>query len=328
MIREALGVNIHADMAKVTLRGDEAAVNKAKAVLEQLSNAARKKRNLGREEVLDAIINAPDAPRHDDTLEISAVPAWDGDLRVFASGRPVRPKTENQARYLDAIRTHDLVFAIGPAGSGKTYLAVASAVHMLRAGRVKRLVLARPAVEAGERLGFLPGDMQQKVNPYLRPLFDALRDMVDFATLQRFMANDVIEVIPLAFMRGRTLNDAVIILDEAQNSTSGQMMMCLTRMGRRSKCIVTGDISQIDLEDARDSGLVDASRRLNRVKGVAFAPLDRSDIVRHSLVQRIVDAYGNRHGNRQPEGRHRVDDTKDVSSESAGGPPVDPTERG
>jgi phosphate starvation-inducible PhoH-like protein len=169
---------------------------------------------------------------------------------------------------------------------------VAAAVHLLRTDRVRRLVLVRPAVEAGEKLGFLPGDIQQKVNPYLRPLFDALNDMMDFATVRRFMESDVVEIAPLAYMRGRTLNSAVVILDEAQNTTRGQMQMFLTRMGQDSKMIVTGDTTQIDLPDPTDSGMLDAARRLGRVPGIAFVTLDRSDVVRHELVQRIVDAYG------------------------------------
>lgn len=292
MLRETLGVKVWASNGEISLRGDEAAVNKAAAVVEMLARAAQGGKVLSRERVLEAIVASPDTPDHDDTLEPSHVPAWEGALKVFASGRPIRAKSPNQQAYLDAIRTHDLVFGIGPAGTGKTYLAVAAAVHMLRTGRVKRLVLARPAVEAGERLGFLPGDLQQKVNPYLRPLFDALEDMLDYSTLQRFMGTDVVEVIPLAFMRGRTLNDSVIILDEAQNTTVGQMLMFLTRMGRRSKCIVTGDISQIDLEEPAESGLIDAMRRLRRIPGISLVTLDQADIVRHMLVQGIVEAYG------------------------------------
>ena len=213
-------------------------------------------------------------------------------MDVFVRGRRVRPKTPNQERYVEAIRQNDLVFAIGPAGTGKTYLAVAAAVHLLKTDRAARVILARPAVEAGEKLGFLPGDLQAKVNPYLRPLLDALQDMLDYSTLRRFMDSDVVEVVPLAFMRGRTLNNAVIILDEAQNTTRGQMKMFLTRMGHGSKMIVTGDVTQIDLPDPRESGLIDAARRLLRSPGVGFATLDRADVVRHPLVQRIIDAYG------------------------------------
>ena len=190
------------------------------------------------------------------------------------------------------MKVHDVVFAIGPAGTGKTYLAVGMAVNMLRQGAVRRIVLVRPAVEAGERLGFLPGDLQAKVNPYLRPLFDALHDMMDFEQVKRFMVNDVIEVIPLAFMRGRTLNESVVILDEAQNTTSAQMLMFLTRLGNDSKMIITGDTSQVDLPRDVPSGLVDAMKRLSGIKGIAMVELERSDIVRHRLVQNIVNAYG------------------------------------
>jgi phosphate starvation-inducible PhoH-like protein len=213
-------------------------------------------------------------------------------LFVRAGARPVVAKSANQQDYLDSMFANDLVFGIGPAGTGKTFLAVAAAVHQLKSGRVRRAVLARPAVEAGEKLGYLPGDILEKVNPYLRPLLDALGDMLDYETIKRFMASDVIEVVPLAFMRGRTLNDAVIILDEAQNTTRSQMQMFLTRMGQRSTMIVTGDVTQIDLEDPRESGLIDAARRLRRVAGVGISVLGGGDIVRHDLVQRIIEAYG------------------------------------
>lgn len=218
--------------------------------------------------------------------------AWEGPLVVYAQGRQIRARTPGQANYLEAIRRHELVFGMGPAGTGKTYLAVAAAVHLLRTNRVRKLVLVRPAVEAGERLGFLPGDMQAKVHPYLRPLLDALYDMMDVGTMERFLESQVVEIAPLAFMRGRTLNQAAILLDEAQNSTVGQMQMFLTRMGEGSRMIVTGDPTQIDLPDPAQSGLIDAARRLRRIKGVAFASLTRADVVRHPLVQRIIEAYG------------------------------------
>ena len=214
------------------------------------------------------------------------------DMEVYLRGKRIRALTQAQQRYVDAIRSHDLTLCVGPAGTGKTYLAVAAAVDMLRRGAVRKLALVRPAVEAGEKLGFLPGSMQEKVNPYLRPLLDALHDMMDFEQIQRFMVCDVIEIVPLAFMRGRTLNDALIILDEAQNTTRSQMLMFLTRLGRGSKMIVTGDTSQIDLADPTESGLVDAARRLRRVAGVGMVALNESDIARHNLVQRIVEVYG------------------------------------
>jgi len=203
------------------------------------------------------------------------------------------------------MRKRDLVFCTGPAGTGKTYLAVAFAVHMLKHHQAKRLILVRPAVEAGEKLGFLPGDMQAKVNPYLRPLFDALHDMMEYDQIRRFMVNDLIEVIPLAFMRGRTLNDSVIILDEAQNTTASQMLMFLTRMGHGAKMIVTGDDSQIDLPEDVPSGLLDAEKRLRGIKGLSVVRLDRQDIVRHRLVQNIVEAYARKKGKRSTRGDDR-----------------------
>lgn len=233
----------------------------------------------------------PIRPVDDEATIESIDPSWSGSLDVYAGGRPIVPRSPNQQYYLDAIRRNDLVFGMGPAGTGKTYLAVAAAVHLLRIGRVRRAILARPAVEAGEKLGFLPGDQYAKLNPYLRPLFDALQDMMDYATINKFMANDIVEIVPLAYMRGRTLNDAIIILDEAQNTTRGQMQMFLTRMGQRSKVIVTGDVTQIDLPDPTESGLIDAARRLRRTPGVAFVQLERADVVRHPLVQRVIDAY-------------------------------------
>lgn len=313
MIREALGVNVASRDDEVRLSGEPLAVAAARLALERIGDRSRDRaepegqRMLSRREVLGIIADAASDTgervgeggdfESAHAVEYHLAPqngsrAWDGPLDVYAAGRRVVGKSDNQNAYLDAIRAHDMVFCIGPAGTGKTYLAVAAAVHALKSGRVKKLVLVRPAVEAGEKLGFLPGDLQAKVNPYLRPLFDALHDMMDFPTIKRFMLNDVIEVVPLAYMRGRTLNDACIILDEAQNTTVSQMKMFLTRMGQRSKMIVTGDTTQIDLEDPTQSGLIDAARRLRRVNGIAFVTLDRADIVRHSLVQKIVEAYG------------------------------------
>src|SRR5216110_1001551 len=205
--------------------------------------------------------------------------------------RTVQPKSLNQRRYLDAIETHDMVFGIGPAGTGKTYLAVAMAISALLSKRVNRIILARPAVEAGERLGFLPGTLQEKIDPYLRPLYDALYDMLDTEKVDRYLEKNVIEIAPIAFMRGRTLNDSFVILDEAQNTTSEQMKMFVTRLGFNSKAVITGDITQIDLPNARRSGLLEAADVLKHVEGLTFVYFDEGDVVRHHLVQRIIRAY-------------------------------------
>ena len=299
MIREALGVNITARDELVQLRGERDAVVIARNVLERLTRSTN---DSNRQGVLALI--ADEAERYREGGAVRAglregsrggprgAVGWEGRLDVFAGGRRIEARTENQRHYVEAMRTNDLVFGIGPAGTGKTYLAVAAAVHLLRTERVNRLVLVRPAVEAGEKLGYLPGDLQAKVDPYLRPLLDALHDMVEYPVLRRFMESDVVEVAPLAFMRGRTLNNAVVILDEAQNTTAAQMKMFLTRMGHGTKMIVTGDTTQIDLEEGRQSGLIDAARRLRRVPGSAFCVLERVDVVRHPLVQRVLEAYG------------------------------------
>jgi phosphate starvation-inducible PhoH-like protein len=214
----------------------------------------------------------------------------DGQLRT-AGKRRIAAKSANQRRYLDAIEQYDIVFGIGPAGTGKTYLAMAQAVSFLLAKKVSRIVLVRPAVEAGEKLGFLPGDLQEKVNPYLRPLYDALYDMLDIEKAEKYLERGAIEVAPLAFMRGRTLNDAFVILDEAQNTTTEQMKMFLTRLGFGSKAVVTGDVTQIDLPIGRTSGLVQAMEVVGKIEGISFIYFDERDVVRHKLVQAIVKAY-------------------------------------
>ena len=221
-----------------------------------------------------------------------------GKQRSFGK-RQVQPKSINQRRYLDAIEKHDMVFGIGPAGTGKTYLAVAMAVSALNNKQVNRIILARPAVEAGERLGFLPGTLQEKVDPYLRPLYDALYDLMDGERVDRYLEKNVIEIAPIAFMRGRTLNDSFIILDEAQNTTSEQMKMFVTRMGFNSKTVITGDITQIDLPDTRRSGLLEAMDILRNVEGLSFNFFGEEDVVRHHLVQRIVRAYDERSRSQQ-----------------------------
>lgn len=281
MIRDAFGVKLVARDEELRLSGTQEQVEKASGVIEQMQKRLRRQDWLTVEDVATAVAHARDA---DQT-------AREGSIAVYVRGKAVAPKTAGQKAYLDSILKHDLTFCVGPAGTGKTYMAVAAAAGMLKTGQIKRIVLVRPAVEAGERLGFLPGDLQAKVNPYLRPLFDALHDMMDFEQVKRFMVNDVIEVIPLAFMRGRTLNESAIILDEAQNTTTAQMLMFLTRLGHDSKMIVTGDASQIDLPQGTASGLVDAMRKLRGIKQIGMVELDKSDIVRHRLVQHIVNAY-------------------------------------
>jgi phosphate starvation-inducible PhoH-like protein len=281
MIRDTLGVQVVSRDDEVRLSGDRDQVSKAAAVLDQMQRKLRRQDWLSTEDVGEALKAAVQVERARTADEID----------VYAKGFSIKPKTEGQKKYVDAILHHDLTMCTGPAGTGKTYLAVAAAASMLKHGTAKRLVLARPAVEAGERLGFLPGDLQAKVNPYLRPLFDSLHDMMDYEQVKRFMVNDVIEVIPLAFMRGRTLNESVIILDEAQNTTPAQMLMFLTRLGHDSKMIITGDTSQVDLPEKQKSGLIDAWEKLRGIKGIAMVELDRADIVRHRLVQNIVNAY-------------------------------------
>ncbi len=220
---------------------------------------------------------------------------------IFRRSFVVTPKTPGQAGYCEAIRGHDIVLGIGPAGTGKTFLAVAQAIEALRSGSVRRIVLVRPAVEAGERLGFLPGDYQAKVNPYLRPLYDALNCFLELGQLRRLIDHEVVEIVPLAYMRGRTLDEAFILLDEAQNTTPEQMKMFLTRMGQGSKIVVTGDVTQVDLGPGRRSGLIEVQGFLRGIPGIAFVNLGREDIVRHPLVQKIVDAYERWENKRGPQ---------------------------
>ena len=215
----------------------------------------------------------------------------EGVIVYSMSGRPIKARTENQQRLIEAYDNHDMIFAVGPAGTGKTYLSIALAVKALKEKTAKKIILSRPAVEAGEKLGFLPGDMKDKIDPYLQPLYDALEDMLPQVKLQDMMEKHVIQIAPLAFMRGRTLSDAVVILDEAQNTTPAQIRMFLTRMGWNTKMIITGDMTQIDLPRSQKSGLIEALHILNNVEGIGIVNLDRGDIVRHKLVTRIVNAY-------------------------------------
>jgi len=223
--------------------------------------------------------------------DATVTPQTSQAITVYSHKKIIEPSTKGQLKYVETMLANDLTFCIGPAGTGKTYLAVAIAVSMLKKKQIRKIILARPAVEAGEKLGFLPGDIQAKVNPYLRPLFDALEDTMDFTQMKKFMELDIIEIIPLAFMRGRTLNEAVVICDEAQNTSPLQMLMVLTRLGHGSKMIITGDITQIDLDTGQKSGMVEAIEILRRIKGIGYVALTQRDIVRHHLVQNIVQAY-------------------------------------
>jgi phosphate starvation-inducible PhoH-like protein len=280
-IRSALGVGVAARDDAIQIEGDEAAVQRAAEVFEGLDQVARRS-GVVTEADVDRLLNA----RTPGGGTAAAEP-----IEVQRPGGHVIPRSTGQAAYVRAIRDHDVVFCEGPAGCGKTFLAVAMAVSALRSEQVTKIVLVRPAVEAGESLGFLPGDLQAKINPYLRPLLDALREMMDFDLLKKLTEQDVIEMIPLAYMRGRTLNNAFIILDEAQNTTAAQMKMFLTRLGVGSKMVISGDTTQIDLPPNRRSGLIDAMHRLEGVTGCRKISLGGADIVRHPLVQRIVEAY-------------------------------------
>jgi phosphate starvation-inducible PhoH-like protein len=296
-IRETLGVSIHAREGRVTVEGESAAVARATELLERLNGQARRNGGLDATDVARALAEIASGDVVSDVRPIEVY-----------NGRTVRPRTAGQGRYLRAIRENSLVFCVGPAGTGKTYLAVAMAAGDLKADRIRKIVLVRPAVEAGESLGFLPGDLQAKINPYLRPLFDALREMMEHDMIRRYMEEDLIEVIPLAYMRGRTLSDAFIILDEAQNTTISQMKMFLTRMGTGSKIVVSGDTTQVDLPKGTQSGLTDALERLRGIDGIAPVNLSRSDIVRHRLVQEIVDAY--EHGGKNRSSSRGADQKK------------------
>lgn len=282
---EKIGAHIHVRGNQLTISGEESAVEVAAKLMAELYEVIRQGYPLHSTDVDFAIRILKD------NSAVNLREVFLDTIPIATRKRVITPKSLNQKRYIDAIRKYDLVIGIGPAGTGKTYLAMAMAVAALLSKEVERIILTRPAVEAGEKLGFLPGDIVEKVNPYLRPLYDALHDMMDFERATRLIQNGVIEVAPLAFMRGRTLNNSFIILDEAQNTTSEQMKMFLTRMGFDSKVVITGDITQIDLPPEKTSGLIEIQQVLRPINGIRFVYFSSIDVVRHPLVQEIIDAY-------------------------------------
>ena len=284
-IEQALGVSIVSRGEELKVTGEDLAVSKTLRIFDDLLVVVRSGAPLRREDVEYALRAISDAG----LVQLRQI--YQERIEVPSRRRFIIPRTPGQKAYVEAMRQHDMVFAIGPAGTGKSYLAVAMAVENLTKGEVSRIILTRPAVEAGERLGFLPGDLYEKINPYLRPLYDALYEMMDSDMIQRYLDRGIIEVAPLAFMRGRTLNDSFIILDEAQNCTSEQMKMFLTRMGFDSKAVITGDVTQVDLPPERPSGLIHAQHILPDVPGLKFVGFSGQDIVRHELVQQIIKAY-------------------------------------
>jgi len=285
IIEEALGIEIATRQGEIKLIGDKIAIDLGEKLIHNLVGIIKRQNKLDKQDL-----------RYSIQLVLSGQEEYVKELLkevvcITASGRSIRPKTIGQKRYLDAIKKHDIVFGIGPAGTGKTFLAMAMAVQALKNKEVNRIILTRPAVEAGESLGFLPGDLQEKVDPYLRPIYDALFDILGAETYGRYMEKGLIEVAPLAYMRGRTLDSSYVILDEAQNTTNEQMKMFLTRLGFGSKAIITGDITQIDLAKGRESGLKIIIKILDKIKGIDFVYFSKEDIVRHPLVQNIIEAY-------------------------------------
>ncbi len=285
LVQDSFDVKVAVRGGEITIVGDDDEATKAEKVLTEMANLVRRGRTVRREDVSYAI-RMVQADHAEELTQFYAT-----GTRLKGLKKPVEPKTVGQKKYVEAMLKHDIVVAIGPAGTGKTYLAVAMAVAALRQKEVERIVLVRPAVEAGESLGYLPGDFQEKIAPYLRPLYDALRDMMDPERVRRLTEIGTIEVIPLAYMRGRTLNDAFVILDEAQNSTMPQMKMFLTRLGFSSRAVVTGDITQIDLTSRKLSGLVRIQEILTDIKGIEFVYLNESDVVRHRLVREVIKAF-------------------------------------
>jgi phosphate starvation-inducible PhoH-like protein len=307
-IREEFGIRVFARDCVVRMHGEPRKVQQAIVAFDDMVKHFRRNQRLLNDDVEKYIRAAHHVPLPEVASQYGGGSGW-----------LVSPKTEGQESYLKAMEHNQVVFCIGPAGTGKTYLAVSMALRLLRAGEIRKIVLARPAVEAGEKLGFLPGDMQEKVNPYLRPLYDALNDLLDFGQTKRYMDRDIIEVVPLAFMRGRTLNHSFVILDEAQNTTTRQMKMFLTRLGIQSRAVITGDITQVDLQNNEKSGLEDAREILDGIKKLKFVYLEKQDVVRHRIVQDIVEAY-ELHDNYRPfisEDKNSIEEPSDQPAREA-----------
>lgn len=309
MIEKAFEVTVAQDSSGLKVQGEEEECRKAQIVLHNLLEAIQRQKKIDKRDVRYSIDLVNDG------VEESINTLLDDVIVYTEMGRPLRPKTLGQKRYLDAIRSNDVVFGIGPAGTGKTYIAMANAVKAFKEKEVNRIILTRPAVEAGENLGFLPGDLQMKVDPYLRPLYDALFEILGQDAFGKYLEKGLIEVAPLAYMRGRTLDNAYVILDEAQNTTNEQMKMFLTRLGYGSKAIITGDITQIDLPRGKQSGLKTVLRILDGVKGVDIIRLGRTDIVRHPLVQRIIEAYERHDKEMEKQAKEKKD--RDKGEENA-----------
>ncbi len=288
-IEEQVGVRLIARGHKIKILGSEKAINTAISIFDDIVHTFEKNKKLSLKDIITSI---QISRLNESTFE--AVNGYKSNVNGIVLTAPhgyIKAKTAGQLKLVEAIKKNDIVFAVGPAGTGKTYLAVAMAVSALKEQRVKKIILARPAVEAGESLGYLPGDFKEKIDPYLKPLYDALEDMLPRDQLRKFLDQEVVEIIPLAFMRGRTLNNAFVILDEAQNSTFMQMKMFLTRLGQNAKAVINGDVTQIDLEDKKNSGLITSIRILSNIGGISIVKLTKKDVVRHQLVRDIIDAY-------------------------------------
>jgi len=284
-IEKATGLYIAGRESRLTLRGDKKGVREGERIIENIISLSRNRKHVSQKDIQFIIGKVKT------NIQFNIGDLQNKTISLYPNGKAIAPKSRGQATYFDAINQNDVIFAIGPAGTGKTYIAMAFALHWLLSENISRIILTRPVVEAGESLGFLPGDLEQKVNPYLRPLYDAIYDMIPYEAFRRYVEKGAIEVAPLAYMRGRTLHDAFIILDEAQNTTRGQMLMFLTRLGHNSKTVVTGDITQIDIPNTKVSGLIAASKILKDIGRISMIYLRPEDVVRHPLVEEIIKAF-------------------------------------